>query len=59
MVIVLASGEAAQGINDSFGGISESLRGFLDGFLNIQDGIASFFREFNEGLSILTSGFGG
>jgi hypothetical protein len=54
----MASGEAASGINDSFGGVSESLRGFLDGFLNIQDGIATFFREFNEGLSILTGGFG-
>jgi hypothetical protein len=54
----MASGEAASGINDSFGGVSDSLRGFLDGFLNIQDGIATFFREFNEGLSILTGGFG-
>lgn len=42
--VTLKAGEAAEGVNNAFGGASGGLRGILDGIFSIQDWFTDTFR---------------
>lgn len=42
--VTLKAGEAAEGVNNAFGGASTGLRGILDGIFSIQDWFTETFR---------------